>query len=474
MNNTAPSLDHGRNEQLISAAKSGSKAAVVTALAGVTDIDYRDQTGWTALMWAARFHHHEIVTLLAQKGASLSRRDGINHDAWDISARHYLENDSASGLVRDFIGGHAQYKVDQEKMAEAAKAFAKGLAKLFGGRTRAQGVAYTHAAYEVRATYRNMQCRFMVFDGGFDLWVQNFRAGDFMVSLNLEGRDNATHPSEYDGLDAFGEVFSESCPAYIPSVSNEDSKNFFRNEEIRKGLEKLKVGKFEWLIIGPGQLRFRNQTTDMEVVNERIESLANIFATTNRTPRPPVLTQQFAMKIGAAKAEIQPHIFGGTTATPISCPNCDEIFGQIALFDAQSPEFSELRWKHEKIEVACCFSCALPETSSLTCISYASDVPVVLRYPEEGGMTESEKFLHRPLELVPIDPKKHQTISRVGGRANWIQADTTPVCPSCENTMHFLAQFVSTNRIMFGADMGIAYVFLCPSCDVVGTAIQSH
>jgi ankyrin repeat protein len=88
------------NAALLRAAKSGDLAGVAAALAAGAAIDHRIEQGWTAAMWAARGHHVEVFSYLADKGADLSIRDGLNHDFWDISASNYQENYSRSSKIQ--------------------------------------------------------------------------------------------------------------------------------------------------------------------------------------------------------------------------------------------------------------------------------------------------------------------------------------------------------------------------------------
>src|SRR6185437_9543534 len=117
-----------------------------------------------------------------------------------------------------------QYEAGVAQMTAEAKLFAKSLAKEFKGKTRTLSVANTHSEFQVRTTYRDMQCEFMVFAGGFDLTIQNFRVEDMVISLNIEHRDNKLHPVERDGMLAIEGLFSEDFPIYhFPSTHSREA-----------------------------------------------------------------------------------------------------------------------------------------------------------------------------------------------------------------------------------------------------------
>lgn len=60
------------NEVLIEAAKDGNMLVLKAALDKGADINAKDKNGWTALMWASKNGHSEIVNFLKEKGASIT------------------------------------------------------------------------------------------------------------------------------------------------------------------------------------------------------------------------------------------------------------------------------------------------------------------------------------------------------------------------------------------------------------------
>ena len=98
------------DELLIDASKKGDADAARSALKAGANIDYVDSGGWTAAMHAAAHHHLDVFKLLAKRGANFAIRDGLNHDAWDISVHqttffkrwrsHVVSLNSSDGRLR--------------------------------------------------------------------------------------------------------------------------------------------------------------------------------------------------------------------------------------------------------------------------------------------------------------------------------------------------------------------------------------
>jgi len=62
-------IDLDLNEVLIDAAKEGNMLVLKAALEKGADVNAKDNDGWTALMWAKRNGHAEIVNFLIANGA---------------------------------------------------------------------------------------------------------------------------------------------------------------------------------------------------------------------------------------------------------------------------------------------------------------------------------------------------------------------------------------------------------------------
>lgn len=65
-------MDNFLNDVLIEAAKDGNLLVLKTAIDKGADINAKDKNGWTALMWASKNGHSEVVEFLKEKGARLS------------------------------------------------------------------------------------------------------------------------------------------------------------------------------------------------------------------------------------------------------------------------------------------------------------------------------------------------------------------------------------------------------------------
>jgi len=59
--------------------------------------------------------------------------------------------------------------------------------------------------------------------------------------------------------------------------------------------------------------------------------------------------------------------------------------------------------------------------------------------------------------------------SQIGGLPCWVQDAAYPQCPSCKQTMKFIAQL---DNAQFPSHEGIYYAFLCESCRITATAYQ--
>ena len=68
-------------DKLISASKSGNLAGIKEALAAGADINYQDEDGRTALMWASCEERTELVKFLVSAGADVNLRDYYGNTA---------------------------------------------------------------------------------------------------------------------------------------------------------------------------------------------------------------------------------------------------------------------------------------------------------------------------------------------------------------------------------------------------------
>jgi hypothetical protein len=63
--------------------------------------------------------------------------------------------------------------------------------------------------------------------------------------------------------------------------------------------------------------------------------------------------------------------------------------------------------------------------------------------------------------------------SKIGGRPDFVQAESRQVCKSCGSEMTFYAQIDSVGDEVCLADVGMVYVFVCFDCFTSESFVQS-
>jgi len=91
---------------------------------------------------------------------------------------------------------------------------------------------------------------------------------------------------------------------------------------------------------------------------------------------------------------------------------------------------------------------------------------------------------------IPLEyPDNLGLRTKLGGEPDWIQGDETPICPSCQQKMTFVAQIdsiedsnpynplrkdpLADKDYMFG-DVGMIYVFFCFECCETASVFQCY
>jgi len=107
------------NTPLTIAANNGNTAEVQRLVMQHVDVNERDNNGYTALMWAARNGHTEVMKSLLDAGADMNLRDCATN-GWTalIHAIHKNENKAASLLIDQGADVNARAGGCQEVAAE--------------------------------------------------------------------------------------------------------------------------------------------------------------------------------------------------------------------------------------------------------------------------------------------------------------------------------------------------------------------
>ena len=69
------------NEKLLIAAKNGKPAEVRSLISQATDVNVRDEYGWTPILWAAMNGHTDVVRVLLAAGANPNTRNKLAPEA---------------------------------------------------------------------------------------------------------------------------------------------------------------------------------------------------------------------------------------------------------------------------------------------------------------------------------------------------------------------------------------------------------
>jgi TonB family protein len=102
------------------------------------DLDAADGTGWTALMYAVKGGHHEIVELLLKAGASVHPRNESQETALHLAARHG-RTASAELLLREGADFEAPDSEGRTPLYRAIETGRTRIIEMLQGRAAAQG-----------------------------------------------------------------------------------------------------------------------------------------------------------------------------------------------------------------------------------------------------------------------------------------------------------------------------------------------
>ena len=177
---------------------------------------------------------------------------------------------------------------------------------------------------------------------------------------------------------------------------------------------------------------------------------------------------------------ISPRKFQAITAREDSCAWCRQRLTN--LIDVVPSEFGlfEVSIAIDRVQVATCEICtafgsvfgAMDESGrgqwspeNVRPEYLPDDAETWARLPQDSLTTGSKRpALSAASWLLPT------TFSQIGGHPTWIQDSAYPTCPTCSQTMMFLAQ-VANDEIQNYSE-GIYYAFVCATCRTTATGYQ--
>ena len=465
-------------ERLRQAAKDGDVEGIRAALADGTDIDSRDEHGWTVLMWAAHHNQRNAVDALLESGADPCVRDRLVQDAADLALHAKQEGRGDPIGLSLHIQRHPECVRRNEELANEARRFAEALQSQIRGKIVVGGQLDCHGDWRIETRYRGMTCLLWVFASGTNLWVQNYRGSGATLSYQIEDEKRAGVVGAHELRDLstkLDEFWSEEFPVYctIHSDKLRETSDFVRANET--DLRLLRLEKYEWLVVMSKQIRMRSLTTDVDVTVERLDRLASIFERTSRPLPKPIIKKAAKIRLWKGKhAKTQgryAHALWGMPASPLACRACQEPIHRIAVLDAADPILEPIGWPLPRLEVLMCLRCSVFAGPSW--FHHSEDAVEVIDQKDAGFLDEIDPLEPLGFDLVVPARSPSGKVHKFGGRASWLQTDETPECPHCKKPMPFLLQLASTAHFSFG-DEGVLYAFVCPACRTTATLVQSH
>lgn len=169
-----------------------------------------------------------------------------------------------------------------------------------------------------------------------------------------------------------------------------------------------------------------------------------------------------------------------TVGLPVDsrCPWCDRPLSAILSADLTDPQIDLLPPTWRQLTVASCPACTC-YGHVFTHVDFAGGFEWYSKEPPEYFDAESEWIpfhenvlylgrrrnpLHAANQFLPA------RFSQLGGYPCWIQDPEFPSCPSCEQSMPFLAQIDMSDVEQYGE--GTYYLFLCADCKIAATGYQ--
>jgi hypothetical protein len=246
-------------------------------------------------------------------------------------------------------------------------------------------------------------------------------------------------------------------------------------------IKQLQLKENEDIGIFDDCIRFRWDGVDLDVLERRFESFANLIREISGSPpaeRQLFQTEWLLKKTPKSKTKdlSAAHQFGGKVVQPIGCADCNEATNLVVQLDLSDPLLPRTVFGRKTLSFFWCLSCCEWGPNYYD-ISGPHPTPLgkTGKALKSRKLPENEEDLDpRAMMLFPVaGRKKAGRRSKVGGKPVWLQPPSNPCCPRCDDQMAFVLQFASDADIAFD-DMGILYGFACPRCKVVASLIQSY
>lgn len=246
-------------------------------------------------------------------------------------------------------------------------------------------------------------------------------------------------------------------------------------------LMQLKLRGADDIGVYSSAIRFRWVARDPAEMHPRFLAFAHLMQEliATPTPQPQFFTREWILKSSRRSEARLPkgrHSFGGKLPHPVRCPHCGSATNLMARVDLSDPALPRTKMGRTHLPVFWCLDCLEWEPTFFD-VSGPTPQPLdaVGRKVKTKRMKEGEDDLpERRVALVSVPSgKKAGRKSKIGGAPSWIQMDDRVDCPRCEKQMAFVLQLASNSHFEFD-DMGLLYVFACPTCKITASLTQSH
>ncbi len=340
------------------------------------------------------------------------------------------------------------------------------------------------ARHCVTATFKGMSIQVYVRAPYVQVWVQNFRLRDpreIVFSVNQPDSVMGLWRSVTNPFKEYG------APVFITERADPSGARSFCSDPENEGdIAALHLAKRESLLVNSCQIILRNKTHESGVVVGRLQTLSRIFErhAARGAPNSASATSyqiQINVMIPSELGDVTAprHRFGGQLHPAIECCNCRKPAHLLLTVDIEDPLLDELSAGTRFLPVVHCLNCQVNSS------------PFSIRR-DGGSWKVLEQEVNQPFHDFPdyfeerqitvISPSDHvaqrETQGRpkhkFGGTPDWIQAAEDPNCPACGKSMRFLAQLDTDPSVglQFGDD-GLLYSFVCVTCLVISSLIQS-